>query len=222
MYALVLAGARGSPPLCRCDLRGNCHPPIATNQLLPTICHQPIATNQLPLTNCHQPFATNHFSPTNCHQPVVVNQLPPTINCHPPIATNQLLPTNCHQLNRHQPSYQAILTNQLSSTSCHQPIATHQLPPTNFHQPIAICHQPTATNQSSSTNHQLSAPVSGEVVNMWGYPVLYFSGSGFSFWLSTFPFLPYPPSCFQIRFLTLRFHCRPLCAVVGLDTHEYF
>ena len=22
MYALVLAGARGSPPLCRCDLRG--------------------------------------------------------------------------------------------------------------------------------------------------------------------------------------------------------
>ena len=24
MYAPVLAGAAGSPPLCRCDLRGNC------------------------------------------------------------------------------------------------------------------------------------------------------------------------------------------------------
>ena len=28
------------------------------------------------------------------------------------------------------------------------------------------------TNQLPPTNHQLSAPVSGEVGNMWGYPVL--------------------------------------------------
>ena len=51
-------------------------------------------------------------------------------------------------------------TNCLQPCNCHQPIVTNQLPPTNCHQPIA--------------NHQLSAPVSGEAVNMWGYPVLWF------------------------------------------------
>ena len=38
MYAPVLAGAAGSPPLCRCDLRGNC--PVQG-----VGCHQPIVMN---------------------------------------------------------------------------------------------------------------------------------------------------------------------------------
>ena len=117
----------------------------------------PLTTNQLPPTSCHQPNATNQLSPT---------KLPPT-NCHQPTATNKVPPTNCHQ---------PVVSNQLPPTNCHQPVVTNQMPPTNCHQPN--CHQPIATNQLPPTKcHQ--PRVSGKVVNMWGYPVLYiiiFSG----------------------------------------------
>ena len=151
---------------------------------------------ELRLARCHQQTATHQLPPTNCHQPIVTNQLPPT-NCNllsPPLcrcdlrgrrgtccsprgrmyALGSLGRRSCAGAPTHQPpTNHQPTTNQSPPTTNHQPPTTHQ-PPTNHQlQPTTTDHQPlTNHHQPPPNHHQLSAPVSGEIVRMWGYPVL--------------------------------------------------
>ena len=66
--------------------------------------------------------------------------------------------------------------HKLPLTNCHPPIATNQLPPTNCQYLVFSKWSDVRAGVAGSRqlNHQLSALVSGEVVNMWGYPALPF------------------------------------------------